>query len=335
MRVKLKDIVPNPFRSLIGELSEHQIKSVIESCEMTGFGKKDYQFDVRQRDDGKYEVVTANHRLEGFTRFYGPDHEVNIAVKDYGDDQMFTEMCRENLTQRNDPTTQMPIILAMKKWLEKSATVLATSQGKRTDLGKNYVSAKQVADALAKNGMALSRETVRKALVIAKGLAPDLKDKVGSDLSPTIANHLSTFDHEEQRDLVNALGKSSEQIVTKQEDLISKYKQASDSEREAVRSGEKDIALVGMELTDVAAESALDPEIHKLNEILNRISIGLDRVISLATDEIINSVQHASPEPKERLFNKISTVFARLNKLRMGLDTKITDQEVVQDAVVL
>ena len=55
MKVKIKDIDPNPFRSEIGEYSNHQIKSIIESCEMSGYGK-DYQFDVRKAKD-KYELV--------------------------------------------------------------------------------------------------------------------------------------------------------------------------------------------------------------------------------------------------------------------------------------
>ncbi len=335
MKVKLKDLLPNPYRAELGPLNDRQVHSIVESCQMSCFGV-DHQFDVRKASGGKYEMVHGHHTYAALVMAYGLEHEVNIAIKDYTDRQMFQEMCRENLTKHNDALTDKRIIIAAKKWLERFPNELATSrQGKRTDLGENHVSAEQVQSFLSRNRYTVSIETVRKHLLIETKLAPDLKAKVAEDALPfKTAEKLCGFDHEEQRDLVKALNSSPELRVTDQGKVLRRYNDASAGQKEAVRKGQVDIAAVGM----VADETMSKKDKARgltLDDVLNDISKDLNHATILLTDSLVDNIQHASPDKRERFEIMLGSFLNRLKEIRHRLGLQPVDQEVAREAVVL
>ena len=334
MKVKLKDIVPNPFRSEIGVYSDHQIESIIESCETSEYGK-DYQFDVRKNAKGEYELVYGHHRLKAFERFYGKDHEVSIVIKDYTDHQMFIEMARENLTKDNAAITHMGIFAATKKWLDKTggnAVATCDNAGRKKHQDKSQgIGARQIAKALSKNGISVSRDTVRKHLLIEAGLAPDLKAKVGrtdkvSDeeadgmLSIGTAEHIADLKYDEQRAVVKALNKSSEHKVSEHEKIIQRYKAAPDTEKEAVRKGKMDIALVGTSVGK--AVSKIKHEKPDMDGILKQIADDINHATALLTHSLVKNIHLASKERRDNLKFAVNRFLKRLDETGGRSDTK-------------
>ena len=330
MKVKLKDIGSNPLRCEIGILSDRQINSIIESCETSEYGKY-YQFDVRKAKGkkGKYELVYGHHRYKAFEKFYGKDHYVSIVIKDYDDDQMFVEMCRENLTKENDAITQGGIFAATKKRLEQ--TVKGVGGSKKTH--KAEVGARQIASALSKTGITVSHETVRKRLAIHEGLAPDLKVNVGrkdraSDkkaqkvLPVQIAGKISNLEHDEQRAVVKALDKSSEQRVAEQVKIVERYEEAPDAEKKAVRDGNMDIALVGTGVGGAAPIEEREKKL-KLDSILKQIAKDIDHATRLLTDSVVKGIRLASKERRNNFQFAVNRFLKRLNEMKDEADDEV------------
>jgi len=321
MKVKLKNIVPNPFRSEIGGFSDSQISSIIESCEMSGYGKY-CQFDVREvkGKKGKYELVYGHHRLKAFEKFYGKDHEASIVIKDYHDDQMFTEMCRENLTKENDVITRSGIFMATKKMLEQTANQVDSS--KKTH--KFEVGTRQIADFLSKNGSTVSHETVRRHLSIVEGLAPDLKAKVGRTnkisgeevggmLPIKIATGISDLGHKEQKDVVKALNNSSEQVVSEYAKIICRYKNASDTEKKAIREGKMDIALVGAGADGIVSKEGVKK--YNVDRVLGQIENHLINATKLLTFSVCADIEFASKGKRSDFVSAVNRFIQRLNEV--------------------
>lgn len=332
MKEKLGALLHNPLRSEFGPLNDEQVNRIIESSQMSSYGQ-DFQFEVRENAEGKYEIVYGHHRLEAFKKVLGLDHKVNIVIRNYTDFQMLQGLSLENLTKQNDAITDIKIFLAMKKFLEKSPPMLATSkQGKRTDLGENHVTAEQVAKALSKSGRIVSAEKVRKGLSIELGLAPDLKAMIDNTsnkdvkdrLPLRIAENIACLEHNEQRDLVKALKISSEQRGTAQEKLIREYKNAPDDQKQAVRKGDLDIALVGV----IPGGTLLDKDkFGKLNmdEVLKDISKNLGLVTLSLTDRLVDNIKHASPGEREKFSVMLGCFLTRIKEIRKRLDLQLID----------
>ena len=66
MILKLKDILPNPFRDLrANPLIEDKIVELVGSIHLTGFWDN---VVVRKNADGKYELAYGHHRLAAAAR---------------------------------------------------------------------------------------------------------------------------------------------------------------------------------------------------------------------------------------------------------------------------
>jgi hypothetical protein len=93
VRVKLKDIKPNPFRSFdIYAIDRERVKRLKASIKET-----DWWDNVEARKkDGEVELAYGHHRIEAMKEIFGPEHEIEIPVKDLSNEQMIRRMSREN-----------------------------------------------------------------------------------------------------------------------------------------------------------------------------------------------------------------------------------------------
>lgn len=96
MKIKLSDISPNPFRHIERyPIREDKIEALRESIRTTEF----WDNVVARVTDGGAEIAYGHHRLEALRREYGPDHEIDLIVRELDDELMLKIMANENMEQ--------------------------------------------------------------------------------------------------------------------------------------------------------------------------------------------------------------------------------------------
>lgn len=92
--VRIKDILPNPFRDLDEwPTLKDKVEEIKQSYEDTGF----WDGYMIARSKGKqYEQAFGHHRLVAARELWGGEHKLTITVDDLSDDQMFKMMAQEN-----------------------------------------------------------------------------------------------------------------------------------------------------------------------------------------------------------------------------------------------
>jgi hypothetical protein len=131
MKVKLKDVHPNPFRSpdLI-PLDEHRVEALLSSIGSTGFWANILAREVT--GDG-VEIAYGHHRLEALRRSLKPDDEVEINVQPLSDDEMVRIMAEENLSEyQHDFGTEAQTIQSVLQAASEGAIVLPAVPAKAT-----------------------------------------------------------------------------------------------------------------------------------------------------------------------------------------------------------
>jgi len=93
MKVKIKDLKPNPFRDIKNyPINPEKIESLKKSINQTGF----WDNILARKKDGKIEIAYGHHRLKVLQELFKPDDEVDIPVKDLDDAMMIRIMANEN-----------------------------------------------------------------------------------------------------------------------------------------------------------------------------------------------------------------------------------------------
>jgi ParB-like nuclease family protein len=97
MKIKIKDILPNPFRNI-----EHypilrpKINTLKRSYQSTEFWDN---IVGRINSKGQFEQAYGHHRKVALLEQYGPNHEVKVIVKDLDDGHMIKIMANENMDE--------------------------------------------------------------------------------------------------------------------------------------------------------------------------------------------------------------------------------------------
>lgn len=92
----IKDIKANPFRHIDRyPIRKDKVAALRESIRTTSF----WDNVVARRRNGHAEIAYGHHRLIALTEEYGPDHEVDLIVRDLPDDAMLQIMARENMEE--------------------------------------------------------------------------------------------------------------------------------------------------------------------------------------------------------------------------------------------
>jgi len=92
----LKSIQPNPFRQLERyPISQTKIDALRESIRTTGFWDN---LLARENGNGP-ELAYGHHRLRALIDEFGPDHQVQLTIRELDDEQMLKIMARENMEE--------------------------------------------------------------------------------------------------------------------------------------------------------------------------------------------------------------------------------------------
>lgn len=97
MKVKLKDVHPNPFRNMERyPIHKQKILQLKNSIQSTDFWDN---IVARKREGGGIEIAYGHHRLTALNKLYSGTKEFNWIVRDLDDDEMLKIMAHENLDE--------------------------------------------------------------------------------------------------------------------------------------------------------------------------------------------------------------------------------------------
>jgi len=97
MKVKLKDVHPNPFRNMERyPIHKQKILQLKNSIQSTDFWDN---IVAREREGGGIEIAYGHHRLAALNELYSGTKEFNWIVRDLDDDEMLKIMAHENLDE--------------------------------------------------------------------------------------------------------------------------------------------------------------------------------------------------------------------------------------------
>ena len=94
MKVKLKNVLPNPFRDMNNyPIHPQKIELLKKSIESTEFWEN---VVARDAGNGQIELAYGHHRITALRDLYGPETEFNWIVRDLDDEEMLKIMADEN-----------------------------------------------------------------------------------------------------------------------------------------------------------------------------------------------------------------------------------------------
>lgn len=172
MKIKLKDLKPNPFKKEIndGKLNIEKIDKLKESIEKCGFWD-----NVLCRKNGNgYELAYGHHRTAAAMDVLGRDHIVDIPCRDLSDEDMLRILANENSQQNEDYAIyQIDTVLTAKRWIAENRPRNGQSSKQSH---KDEVGSREISDFLGEKNW--SKSKVAELLKIQRDLHPDLLDKI-------------------------------------------------------------------------------------------------------------------------------------------------------------
>jgi hypothetical protein len=117
MKVKIKDLVPNPYRDMRHyPIDPAKIESLKRSINQTGF----WDNILARKRDGKFQIAYGHHRLVVLREVLKPTDAVDIPVKDLGDAKMLQIMANENMDEwATRPAVIYETVRVAKKFLKE------------------------------------------------------------------------------------------------------------------------------------------------------------------------------------------------------------------------
>ena len=114
MKIKVKDLRPNPFRKIkTYPIDRDKIKALKISINETTF----WDNIVARKNNGKFEIAYGHHRLITLQEL--GIKEVNIPVRGFDDAMMIRIMANENLDEwKNRPAVINETVLTAKEFLD-------------------------------------------------------------------------------------------------------------------------------------------------------------------------------------------------------------------------
>lgn len=104
MRLKLKDLQPNPFRDYDNyPLVEAKVTALEDTIKETGFWNN---IPVRKNGTG-YQIHFGHHRIQALKNVYGEEKMFNFPVDDVDDETMHKRMVAENAEEWGATTRQI------------------------------------------------------------------------------------------------------------------------------------------------------------------------------------------------------------------------------------
>ncbi len=251
MKIKIKDLKPNPYKKFIsgGKLNQEQVNKIKSNLKELGFMGALPIF----KKNKKYYLINGHHRVEALKQTYGKGFEVECIIHNYNDEKVLRGMIIENLTQRTDELVEVTENLnIIRNHLKKICSpVEHISKTKPHEAG----SIRDIAKWLNKNGEVMALGKISSYLKIydnldTKLLKKTIKTQGGVVKEKTIsvkeAGNLARLDKKEQPKMKEILDKTK---LNKDEKgkLITIYLNSKDNMKKKILKEEVDIMEVELE----------------------------------------------------------------------------------------
>jgi len=131
MKVKIKDLKPNPYRDMENyPINFDKIQHLIGSIKQTGF----WDNVIARISNGEIQIVYGHHRLEALKKVMKLTDEIEVPIKDLSDAIMIQIMAKEN---DNDWQTCVAVtdetVRVAKKFLKDNPGEIKTKNPGRYD----------------------------------------------------------------------------------------------------------------------------------------------------------------------------------------------------------
>lgn len=115
MQVKVKDLLPNPYRNISDyPIDRDKVEALIDSINQTDF----WDNLVARKAGKQFQIAYGHHRLKALQEVYGPDYLIEIPVKDLDDETMIKVMVNENMDEyRSSPVVMQESVRAVRDHL--------------------------------------------------------------------------------------------------------------------------------------------------------------------------------------------------------------------------
>ncbi len=265
MRLKISELKPNPFKKEInkGKLNPKIIEKIKGNIKELGLMGSLPIF----KKDNKYFLIAGHHRIEALKQTFGSNHEIEVTLHNYSDENILRGMVVENLTQRSDELVEVTENLsAIRNFLRSRSPVEQPlkTQGKRTDLPYETGTVREIYSWLNKNGEVMSIGKISEYLKVYDNLDRRLLKKTiktsggvieEETISVTDAITLSKLDKKEQPLMKKILDKTGLDKDGKRK-LITKYLEAPEEIKDKIKKEEIDIREIEQETNRFNIEQA-------------------------------------------------------------------------------
>jgi|TARA_R100000501_G_C2609644_1_gene104585 ParB-like chromosome segregation protein Spo0J len=125
MKVKVKDLKPNPFRDLENyPFNMDKIDKLKKSIEATGF----WDNILARQVNGDIQIAYGHHRLKALQEVYSDDYMVEVPIKDLSDELMLKIMANENMEEWQSSVAVIDeTVRAVRLFLSQNKNPLETS----------------------------------------------------------------------------------------------------------------------------------------------------------------------------------------------------------------
>jgi uncharacterized protein YfkK (UPF0435 family) len=165
MKVKVRDVHPNPYRNIEHyPLNKEKIMALTKSIEKTGF----WDNLVGREVNGKIQIAYGHHRIEALrlSEGFGYDFEFDLPIKDIDDGTMIQIMANENMQEWSHSIGVVDeTVKVAKEYLEIR---LPVAESKKYN-NKNIVSSNDIAEFLGWN-LNKVKESVKRLNLINEGV---------------------------------------------------------------------------------------------------------------------------------------------------------------------
>lgn len=116
MKIKIKDLKPNPFRDTSNyPMNEEKVRMLAESIKQTGF----WDNILARKQNGNFQIAYGHHRLAAIREIMKPTDEVDIPIKELSDALMIKIMANENMDEwKTTPQVIDETVRVTKQFLE-------------------------------------------------------------------------------------------------------------------------------------------------------------------------------------------------------------------------
>lgn len=116
MKIKIKDLKPNPFRDTSNyPMNEEKVRMLAESIKQTGF----WDNILARKQNGSFQIAYGHHRLAAIREIMKPTDEVDIPIKELSDALMIKIMANENMDEwKTTPQVIDETVRVTKQFLE-------------------------------------------------------------------------------------------------------------------------------------------------------------------------------------------------------------------------